>query len=926
MNSETFMSLINRAFLIKQLLYIIKHKTTFNIKIKNIKFAIHDNSKYVILNLYMSKKYQENSATAHFKTKFHIINEIKINMLIKINVMKSKRINLNFENKIIIIFTCKNIQISINFHRKKTSINRTIWTAIQITMSIEKIIIVSVRIKSAQISKNRNYNFFSKMKRMLKSKKKYFVHVTSFNLVAVQIKNILNRSYIIFKNFKMKHLRDFDEKNCFMISFENSHLAMTSNQIMNVKTALKSKKFMKTTLFNEITMYENEITMKKLQIITEKTSKIWCSIFKMINLSSEKWMKIRITDEMSKSIRMFRISSENKTFINKKFDVLHEQNKLKWTKINSYVFSIFVIWNTMHLQNKESQRKNRIIIDIKELNKMSKFDVYFMFFQFDIISVIQDCKFISIMNCAVFFHQWRMTSENRHKLIIVSHKNAKQWNVTMMKWKDFFAYVQKKMNEIFKNYSYVRVYIDNVIVFSSSFEKHLRHFSSIFAFFQQWNITLKIFKTYFEYFSIFLLSQKIDSFDLATTKKKLKIITKLFFSAFLKTLKKYIEMTEWFKNYVPYYAQKSKTLQRKKTKLLKNDSVKNSIKKNFNQKILLKNFSTEKLQFYEQLQKNFSRLSWLTHFDILKQLYADIDVSKDGFDVMIYHVKNNSKIDKISDKRQIKSILFFSKFFTEIESKYWSTKLKMTTFVWTIRRIVHMIRSSKHFTVIYIDHEANFMIVVETKLSTTNINKLNMKLIKTSIYFFQFRIEMRHKLEKFNIVSNVLNRLSIKSKSTSKSINSFDIDAENSKTDLIYAYVTTLVEIFFELKKKLIESYAKNSAWKKLKSMLKQLKKRIEKKHLKRKNRRILRSILFWKTISYIMSKTTNGFVFSRHAKKRFLSWRIMKIIMQNIIGLINNWSSQFLCSNYQKKFDNTLNIVHRVNWIRQSGMRSITN
>ena len=168
-----------------------------------------------------------------------------------------------------------------------------------------------------------------------------------------------------------------------------------------------------------------------------------------------------------------------------------------------------------------------------------------------------------------------------------------------MKWKDFSAYVQKKMNEIFKNYSYVRAYIDDVIVFSSSFEKHLQYFNNIFAFFQQWNITFKISKTYFEYFNIFLLNQKIDSFDLITAKKKLKIITELSFSIFLKTLKKYIEMIEWFRNYVSYYAQKSETLQRKKTKLLKNDSVKKSIKKNFNQKILLKNFSTEKFQFYE---------------------------------------------------------------------------------------------------------------------------------------------------------------------------------------------------------------------------------------------------------------------------------------------------------------------------------------
>ena len=161
----------------------------------------------------------------------------------------------------------------------------------------------------------------------------------------------------------------------------------------------------------------------------------------------------------------------------------------------------------------------------------------------------------------------------------------------------------------------------------------------------------------------------------------------------------------------------------------------------------------------------------------------------------------------------------------------------MTTFVWTVQRIVHMIRSSKHFTIIYTDHEANFMIVAKTKFSTININKLNMKFIKTFIYFFQFRIEMRHKFEKFNVVSNALSRLSIKS--INKSINNLNIDAKNSKTDQIYVYVTTFVEIFFEFKKELIDEYVKNSAWKKLKSMLKQLKKRIEKKTTSKKSSNI---------------------------------------------------------------------------------------
>ena len=112
------------------------------------------------------------------------------------------------------------------------------------------------------------------MKRMLKSKKKYFVHVTNSNLIVVQIRNTSSKSYIIFKNFKIEHLRNFDKESCFMTSFKNNHLTVILNQIINVKKALKSKKLIKITLFNEITIYENETTMKKLQIIIEKTLKI----------------------------------------------------------------------------------------------------------------------------------------------------------------------------------------------------------------------------------------------------------------------------------------------------------------------------------------------------------------------------------------------------------------------------------------------------------------------------------------------------------------------------------------------------------------------------------------------------------------------------------------------------------------------------
>ena len=146
----------------------------------------------------------------------------------------------------------------------------------------------------------------------------------------------------------------------------------------------------------------------------------------MVSISPNRWIKINIIKAtISEFARIFKLSSENKAFVNKKFDVLHTQKKSKWT-INfiSYAFSVFVVWHTVHLLDKPSQKKNRVIVNIRELNKIIEFDAYSMLLQSNIIFCVQKCKFIFIMNCATFFHQWHVIMKNRHKVTIVSHKKS----------------------------------------------------------------------------------------------------------------------------------------------------------------------------------------------------------------------------------------------------------------------------------------------------------------------------------------------------------------------------------------------------------------------------------------------------------------------------------------------------------------------
>ena len=126
-----------------------------------------------------------------------------------------------------------------------------------------------------------------------------------------------------------------------------------------------------------------------------------------------------------------------------------------------------------------------------------------------------------------------------------------------------------------------------------------------------------------------------------------------------------------------------------------------------------------------------------------------------------------------------------------------------------------MIRFFKYVTMIYIDYETNFVIIVKIKLNTTNIDKFNLKLIRISIYFSQFRIEIQHRFDKFNIISNALSRLSMKS-SIKNRINNLNIDPKNTKVDQIYAYAIILMKMFSKFRKTIMNKYVQNLFEKKL--------------------------------------------------------------------------------------------------------------
>ena len=152
-------------------------------------------------------------------------------------------------------------------------------------------------------------------------------------------------------------------------------------------------------------------------------------------------------------------------------------------------------------------------------------------------------------------------------------------------------------------------------------------------------MAIKPSKTYLGYPTITLLGQTVDSLGLTTAAGKLSAIAGMSFPERLKDLERYLGFTGWLRDYIPYYTQKAEPLQIRKTMLLRDSpSKKGKARKNYSLRTIIIDPSDAELDAYSQLQEAFSNPSMLTHFSTTRRLYADVDTSKQGVGVMVYHL------------------------------------------------------------------------------------------------------------------------------------------------------------------------------------------------------------------------------------------------------------------------------------------------
>ena len=216
-DSECVVFLIDEIYF-RQILSAKKFiKMIVFINVREIENVFRENNFYLFLNLYLNEVFKNSSAREYFRREIHIVNNLKCKIFLNMNILETKQVTFNMKNKIMILFTCKNLIVFIRITSKSNArIRRVIYFKDQTVISVKAIAQMLIYFKEKRFSDDRNYFFESDQKQLtivLNELNDFYVYVCEENLICVQIKNNRNVAVKISRKIRLDTLTKYEKKN-----------------------------------------------------------------------------------------------------------------------------------------------------------------------------------------------------------------------------------------------------------------------------------------------------------------------------------------------------------------------------------------------------------------------------------------------------------------------------------------------------------------------------------------------------------------------------------------------------------------------------------------------------------------------------------------------------------------------------------------
>ena len=370
----------------------------------------------------------------------------------------------------------------------------------------------------------------------------------------------------------------------------------------------------------------------------------------------------------------------------------------------------------------------RFCVDYRRLNALTVKDSYPLPRMDECLDSLGDAQWFSTLDANSGYWQMAIPPEDKHKTAFVCHSGCFQFRRMPFGLCNAPASFQRAMDIILSAYKWrsCLVYLDDIIIFSSSFKEHLKDVTDILTVLQKAGVSLKLKKCEFFRKHVDYLGHKIHPGKLAVASKTVDAVKGFSEPTTQTQLRSFLGLCNVYRRFVPNFARISAPL----NKMLKKDEP----------AVFPEHFTEEQLKSFLTLK------SALTKAPILSLPRKGLPYSIDT-DACDYQV--GCALMQTHEDGTRHPIGYWSRTLNSAEKNYSVTDKECLAVVWACQ----LLRPYLEFEdfVIYTDHQA-----LKWLLGATDVSG---RLARWRLRLSEFSFSVEYKKGLKNTIADAMSRL-----------------------------------------------------------------------------------------------------------------------------------------------------------------------